>query len=54
MTGQTVIQKILSKRVNKKLQIGEIAFVEPDYILTHDNTAAIKKKLKPCARLLIY
>ncbi|MBN2790863.1 MAG: 3-isopropylmalate dehydratase large subunit [Candidatus Delongbacteria bacterium] len=46
MAGQTTIQKILSKRVGKELQIGEIAFVEPDYILTHDNTAAIKKKLK--------
>jgi len=43
---RTIIQKLLSKKAGKDLKVGEIAFVEPDYVLTHDNTAAIRKKLK--------
>lgn len=46
MSDQTIIQKILSDKAGKKLEIGEICFIEPDNILTHDNTAAIIKKLK--------
>jgi len=43
--SKTFIQKVLEKKSGKELQEGEITFVEPDYILTHDNTAAISKKL---------
>ncbi|MBS3741601.1 MAG: 3-isopropylmalate dehydratase large subunit [Candidatus Cloacimonetes bacterium] len=43
--SKTFIQKILEKKSGKELEEGEITFVEPDYILTHDNTAAISQKL---------
>ncbi len=46
MMSKTFIQKVLEKKSGKELQEGEIVFVEPDYILTHDNTAAISKKLE--------
>ena len=46
MSKKTVIQKLLSKKAGKDLKVGEIAFVEPDFVLTHDNTASIRKKLK--------
>ena len=43
--SKTFIQKIFENRIGRKISEGEIIFVEPDYILTHDNTAAIIKKL---------
>jgi homoaconitate hydratase family protein len=43
---KTFIQKIFEERVGNPVSEGQIIFLEPDYILTHDNTAAIKKKLK--------
>ena len=43
--GKTFIQKIFENRTGKEVSEGEILFVEPDYILTHDNTSAIMKKL---------
>ncbi|MEA2103758.1 MAG: 3-isopropylmalate dehydratase large subunit, partial [Candidatus Cloacimonadota bacterium] len=42
---KTFIQKVIERKIGKPVQEGEIAFVEPDYILTHDNTAAITQKL---------
>ncbi len=43
--GKTFVQKVFEKKVGKELKEGEIVFVQPDYILTHDNSAAILKKL---------
>jgi len=43
--GKTFIQKIFEQKTGKQVHEGEIVFVEPDYILTHDNSAAIIKKL---------
>jgi len=43
--GKTFVQKVFEHKVGRTLQEGEIVFVEPDYILTHDNSAAIIKKL---------
>lgn len=43
--GKTFIQKVFENKIRKSVNEGEIVFVEPDYILTHDNTAAIMKKL---------
>ncbi|MCK4338583.1 MAG: 3-isopropylmalate dehydratase large subunit, partial [Candidatus Cloacimonetes bacterium] len=43
--GKTFIQKAFENKLGKPVEEGEIVFVEPDYILTHDNTAAIIKKL---------
>ncbi len=43
--GKTFIQKIFEQKTGKLVHEGEIVFVEPDYILTHDNSAAIIKKL---------
>jgi homoaconitate hydratase family protein len=43
--GKTFIQKVFENKIGKSIQEGEIIFAEPDYILTHDNTAAIMKKL---------
>jgi len=46
MSGKTFAQKVLGKKANKDVVPGEIVFIEPDYILTHDNTAAIIKKIE--------
>jgi len=43
--GKTFIQKIFEQKTGKPVREGEIVFTEPDYILTHDNSAAIIKKL---------
>lgn len=43
--GKTFVQKVFERKTGKSLQEGEIVFTEPDYILTHDNSAAIIKKL---------
>ena len=43
--GKTFIQKIFEQKTGKPVREGEVVFTEPDYILTHDNSAAIIKKL---------
>ncbi|UCG04502.1 MAG: 3-isopropylmalate dehydratase large subunit [Candidatus Heimdallarchaeota archaeon] len=46
MTGQTLIQKILSRAAGKEKEgvaENEIVFVSPHMILSHDNSAAISK-----------
>jgi len=43
--GKTFIQKVFEHKVGRPVKEGEILFIEPDYILTHDNSAAIIKKL---------
>ncbi|MCD6594572.1 3-isopropylmalate dehydratase large subunit [bacterium] len=43
--GQTIAQKILANHSgNETVKIGQIVTVIPDYVLSHDNTAAISKK----------
>ena len=43
--GQTIAQKILASHSgNSSVEIGQIVTVTPDYVLSHDNTAAISKK----------
>ena len=44
--GDTFAIKILSRAAGKKVREGEIVFVEPDYILTHDNSSAIVGKFE--------
>jgi len=44
--GETFAVKVLGRAAGKKVREGEIVFVEPDYILTHDNSAAIIGKFK--------
>lgn len=40
--GETLSQKILARKAGRKsVEVGEIVEVEPDFTLTHDNTAAI-------------
>ncbi len=43
--SKTFIQKVIERKIGRSVEEGEIVFLEPDYILTHDNTAAIMKKL---------
>jgi len=46
--GYTFAEKILAKYGSKKeVKPGEIVTVEPDHLLTHDNTAAIIQKIDP-------
>ena len=44
--GETFAMKILGRAVGKKVLEGEIIFVEPDYVLTHDNSSAIIGKFE--------
>lgn len=44
--GKTFAEKILSLRAGKDVVPGEIVIVEPDYLMSHDNTAAISKTFK--------
>ena len=44
--GQTFSEKILSAKSGKKARAGEIIIASPDYILSHDNTAAIIKEFQ--------
>ena len=45
--GQTIAQKILAAHSgNDAVEVGQIVTVTPDYVLSHDNTAAIAKKFE--------
>ncbi len=44
--GETFAVKVLGRAAGKKVREGEIIFIEPDYILTHDNSAAIIDKFE--------
>lgn len=44
--GQTFAVKVLSRAAGRTVREGEIVFVEPDRILTHDNSAAIIDKFR--------
>lgn len=44
--GQTFSEKILSQKAGKEVRAGDVVTVSPDFILTHDNTAAIIKEFQ--------
>jgi homoaconitate hydratase family protein len=44
--GQTFSEKVLGGRAGKTVNVGEIVTVSPDYILSHDNSAAIIKEFR--------
>ncbi len=44
--GETFAMKILGRAAGRKVREGEIIFVEPDYVLTHDNSSAIIGKFE--------
>ncbi len=47
MTGMTMARRILARKAGReRVEPGEIVFVEPDLLLSHDNTAAITAKVK--------
>ena len=45
--GKTFAEKALARKAGReKASAGEILFLEPDHLLTHDNTAAIIGKIE--------
>ncbi len=44
--GKTFSEKILGLKSGKDVKAGDVITVTPDYLLSHDNTAAIIKKFK--------
>jgi len=44
--GKTFAEKIISLKTGQEVKAGDIATVSPDYILSHDNSAAIMKEFK--------
>lgn len=44
--GQTFSEKILGAKAGKTVKAGEIVTVSPDYILSHDNSAAIIQEFR--------
>ncbi len=44
--GQTFSEKVLGAKAGKRVKAGEIVTVSPDYILSHDNSAAIIQEFR--------
>jgi homoaconitate hydratase family protein len=44
--GKTFSEKVLGLKARKEVQAGEVVTVSPDYILSHDNSAAIIKEFR--------
>ena len=44
--GKTFIEKLIEKRSGKQVNPGEIVTITPDYVMSHDNSAAILNKFK--------
>jgi len=44
--GKTLTEKILGLKAGKDVQAGEVITVSPDYVLSHDNSAAIIQEFK--------
>jgi 3-isopropylmalate/(R)-2-methylmalate dehydratase large subunit len=44
--GKTFAEKLLGKKAKKDVVPGEIVVVEPEWLMSHDNTAAISKTFK--------
>ena len=47
--GQTFSEKVLGAKAGKTVEAGEIVTVSPDYILSHDNSAAIIQEFRKLA-----
>jgi homoaconitate hydratase family protein len=46
MMGKTFSEKILGKKASHEVRAGEVVTVSPDFILSHDNAAAIIQEFK--------
>jgi homoaconitate hydratase family protein len=44
--GKTFSEKVLGRKAGKDVQAGEVVTVSPDYVLSHDNSAAIIKEFR--------
>jgi homoaconitate hydratase family protein len=44
--GKTFTEKVLGRKAGKDVQAGEVVTVAPDYVLSHDNSAAIIKEFQ--------
>jgi homoaconitate hydratase family protein len=44
--GKTLSEKVLGRKVGKDVQAGEVITVSPDYVLSHDNSAAIIQEFR--------
>lgn len=44
--GKTLTEKILGRKAGQDVQAGEVVAVSPDYVLSHDNSAAIIKEFQ--------
>jgi homoaconitate hydratase family protein len=44
--GKTLTEKVLGRKAGKDVQAGEVVTVSPDYILSHDNSAAIIQEFR--------
>jgi 3-isopropylmalate/(R)-2-methylmalate dehydratase large subunit len=44
MIGKTIVEKILAAKSGQDVKTGDIVIIEPDRIMSHDNTAFIIKK----------
>lgn len=44
--GKTFAEKLMSQKAGKDVSAGEIVSVEPDYVMSHDNAAAISNTFK--------
>ncbi|RLF96257.1 3-isopropylmalate dehydratase large subunit, partial [Thermococci archaeon] len=40
----TMAKAIFGKKAGRKVEVNEIIEIEPDILMTHENTAAISKK----------
>ena len=44
--GKTFSEKILGRKAGKEVSAGEVVTVSPDYCLSHDNSAAINRRVQ--------
>jgi 3-isopropylmalate/(R)-2-methylmalate dehydratase large subunit len=49
-SGQTLVQKALARKLGRAVEVGEIITVEPDRVMSHDNTAFIIKRFRDTGR----
>ncbi|RMG17545.1 MAG: homoaconitate hydratase family protein [Planctomycetota bacterium] len=46
MRGETFVQKVLGRRAGRPVTVGDIVTVEPDRVMSHDNTAFVVKRFR--------
>ncbi len=44
--SKTFVEKIMSQKAGKDVSAGAIVSIEPDYVMSHDNAAAISNTFK--------